>query len=185
MKTNYILALIALLGGLFAAFTSHSEKNHLYPTWKFEKARIEGVGVRFISPHHLADLLYQKQELTLLDVRGWSDYQSYHIPTALHFYTEEKLEKSRTAGRIILYGSEDEEGIYELARDLPGKVYVLKGGLEAWYSLVLFPDMLEYRVRNSDQLLELVRRCGFFGGQARNTQVLNLNVRESRYREGC
>jgi hypothetical protein len=64
-------------------------------------------------------------------------------------------------------------------------VYVLKGGLEAWYSVVLFPDMLAYRIRNTEHLMSILSRCSFFGGQAKNTQVLNLNVRESRYREGC
>lgn len=185
MKTNHIFALLALLGGLFAAFTSHTERNHIYPTWKFEKSRVEGVRVHYISPHHLADLLYEKQDLSLLDARSWSEYSSYHIPTALHFDADQKLKGSQNAESTILYGSSEDQDIYTLARDLPGKVYVLKGGMEAWYSMVLFPDMLEYQVRNSDQLMQLLRRCAFFGGQAQNTQVLNLNVRESRYREGC
>lgn len=185
MKTNHIFALLALLAGLFAAFTSHTERNHMYPTWKFEKSRMEGVKVHFISPHHLADLLYQKHELFLLDARNWSDYTDYHIPTALHYDGDQMLVDKKNTGSTILYGSGENEDLYALARDLPGKVYVLKGGMEAWYSLVLFPDMLEYKVRNSDQLMQLLRRCAFFGGQAQNTQVLNLNVRESRYREGC
>jgi len=185
MKTNHIFALLALLAGLFAAFTSHTERNHIYPTWKFEKSRVEGTKVHFISPSHLADLLYEKQELVLLDARTWSEYSNYHIPTALHFDEDQKLKGRQKAGSIVLYGVEEDKDINALARDLPGKVYVLKGGMEAWYSLVLFPDMVEYKIRNSDQLLELLRRCAFFGGQAQNTQILNLNVRESRYREGC
>ena len=68
---------------------------------------------------------------------------------------------------------------------LPGKVYVLKGGIDAWYSLVLFPDFIEYQVRNNEKLEQIISRSMYFGGSPRNTQLLNITVRESRYREGC
>jgi len=183
MKTNHIFAILAILAGIFAAFTSHSMKNNLYPTWKFEKARVDGEKVRYISANHLANLLYQKQSLTLLDARPWKDYDNYHIPTALHLDADQKPEGGKDM--VVVYGSAEEKELYRMANSQPGKVYVLQGGMEAWYSMVLFPDMLQYRVRNSDQLMFILRRSGFFGGEAQNTQLLNLNVRESRYREGC
>ena len=185
MKTNHLFAILAILAGLFAAFTSHSTRNHLYPTWTFEKARVEGVKVHYISPHHLADLLYQKEEVVLLDARSWQDYESYHLPTALHLEKGQKQNRDAGQGLTVLYGSGEDRELASQARELPGKVYVLKGGMRAWNDQVLFPDMLVYRVRNSDQLLDLLRRSQFFGGQALNTQVLNLNLRESRFREGC
>ncbi len=86
---------------------------------------------------------------------------------------------------VILYGQEENDELYKLAQELPGRVYVLKGGMEAWYSLVLFPDFTIFHVRNSDQLDLIFRRSGFFGGKPQNTQLLNLDVRENRYREGC
>ena len=185
MKTNHIFAILALLAGIFAAFTSHSVKNNLYPTWKFEKARVEGERVRYISAMHLANLLYQKQSFTLLDARPWKDYDNYHIPTALHHDPDQKPEGGKEAGMVVLYGSAEDEELYRMANERSGRVYVLQGGMETWYSLVLFPDMVRYRVRNSDQLMFILRRCGFFGGEAQNTQLLNINVRESRFREGC
>ena len=185
MKTNHIFAILAILAGIFAAFTSHSVKNSLYPTWKFEKAQVEGERVRYVSAMHLANLLYHKQPVFLLDAREWKAYESYHIPTALHHNVDQKAEGKRGASMVVLYGSAEDPELYKMANKLPGKVYVLKGGLEAWYSMVLFPDMVQYRVRNSDQLMFILRRCSFFGGEAQNTQLLNINVRESRYREGC
>ncbi len=185
MKTNHIFAILAILPGEFAAFTSYSDKKNRYPTWEFEKARMKGEKVRFVSPHHLAELLYQKQEVTLLDARSWQDYEEYHVPTSLHLHKDQMMDYSTDLGTIVLYGASGDEDIYDLASALSGRVYVLKGGIKAWYSLVLFPDMVKYRIRNADQLRHLVRRCEFFGGEAQNTQLLNLNVRENRYREGC
>ena len=98
MKTNHIFALLAILAGTSAAFTSHSVKNNLYPTWKFEKARVEGERVRYISVHHLANLLYQKQPLTLLDIRNWKAYEDYHIPTALHHNVDQKTGAQKSQG---------------------------------------------------------------------------------------
>ena len=185
MKTNHLFAILAIVAGISAAFTTHSVKNNLYPTWKFEKARVEGEKVHYISAHQLADLLYRKQPLSLLDAREWKAYEKYHIPTALHHNADQSTEGGKGSGIVVLYGSAEQDELYTMANDLPGRVYVLKGGMDAWYSLVLFPDLVHYRVRNSDQLSHIVRRCGFFGGEAQNTQLLNINVRESRYREGC
>jgi len=185
MKTNRLLAILALVAGVSAAFTHHSDRNNLYPTGKYDKDRINGEVVHYISAHHLAHLLYEKQPVTLLDAREQNAYEEYHIPTARPFRSGQTMNLDRESGMVVLYGSAEEEDLYALANDLAGKVYVLKGGLEDWYSLVLFPDLVEYRVRNTDQLMYIVRRAGFFGGQAQNTQLLNLNVRESRYREGC
>jgi hypothetical protein len=57
--------------------------------------------------------------------------------------------------------------------------------MEAWYSQVLFPDFSQLRVRNRELLEHILRRSRFFGGTPQNTQVLNIEVRETRYREGC
>ncbi len=185
MRTNHIFALLAILAGIFAAFTSHSVKNNLYPTWKFEKTDVEGERVQYISAHHLANILYLKQPVSLFDARNRQAYEKYHIPTALHQNPGKKPEGGRAAGIVVLYGSAEDQELYSLANSLTGRVYVLKGGMETWYSLVLFPDLIQYRVRNSDQLIHIIHRAGFFGGEPQNIQLLNINERENRYREGC
>ncbi len=185
MKINRIFAILAILAGVFAAFTQYSAKNKLYPTQKFEKERVNGQKIHYISAHHLANLIYRKEPVSLLDAREGKAYENYHIPTALHGQNISPSDTEKRSAPVVIYGQSSDGELSSLARELPGKVYVLKGGLEAWYSLVLFPDMLEYKIRNADQLKYIVRRAGFFGGQAQNTQLLNINLRETRFREGC
>ena len=186
MKTNYILAILALAGGITAAFTRHAEHNGLYPVWNFRTERIQGEKVRYISANHLSDLLYHKdQEILIYDVRDSDSYQSYHIPQAQMF---DKGMDSKTAtrpGMIIVYDKAEGAGLEKLSDELSGRVYVLKGGIEAWYSQVLFPDFSRLRVRNRELLEHILRRSRFFGGTPQNTQVLNIEIRETRYREGC
>lgn len=186
MKTNHILAILALAGGITAAFTRHAEHNGLYPGWNFRTERIQGERVRYISANHLSDLLYHKdQEFLIYDVRDSDSYQSYHIPQAQMF---DKGTDSKTAtrpGMIIVYDKAEGAGLEKLSGELPGRVYVLKGGIEAWYSQVLFPDFSRLRVRNRELLEHILRRSRFFGGTPQNTQVLNIEIRETRYREGC
>jgi rhodanese-related sulfurtransferase len=185
MKTNHILALLAVIGGVTAAFTSFSEKNELYPTWKFETERVQGKKIYYISAPHLADLLYEKdQYLELLDIRTLADYESYHIPSALALKTDEQVKGSKNDSYVVYGQDEDVDAIKHL-EDVKGKVYVLKGGLESWKSLVLFPDFSQYKVRNREALEHILRRSKYFGGKPLNTQLLHIDQRQSSYREGC
>lgn len=186
MKTNHLLALLAIVGGVAAAFTKYSERNHMYPDWKYEKERIEGNSIRYISPQQLADLIYSKEpNLLIFDAREMEAYEKYHIPHSMQYKEGMFSEAGIGAGPVVFVGENGNTYLYELAGELPGRVYLLKGGMEAWNSIVLFPDFVKYHVRNNDQLEHIIRRSGFFGGKPQNTQLLNINVRESRYREGC
>lgn len=186
MKTNRILAILALIGGLTAAFTKHAEHNQLYPDWTFRMERIDGEKIRCISASHLANLLYSKdQDIIIFDSRQWEAYERYHIPQALMYDSGIGQKAGIRPGIIIVYGTEEDDKVNKLLEELPGRVFVLEGGLEAWYSQVLFPDFLNYRIRNRDQLDHILRRSRFFGGEPQNTQVLNIQARESMYREGC
>ena len=186
MKINRILALLAVIGGLSAAFTNHSEKNRLYPGWKYGKERIQGKKVHFISATHLADLLYEKEQgISLLDLRGEEAYGEYHIPSAQSLDGNAEIDEQASGGMVIIYGSEDEERLVEQSSSGTGRIFVLKGGIEAWYELVLFPDFTEYQVRNHEKLEHIINRSRYFGGNPGNTLFLNLQEKESRFREGC
>ena len=186
MRTNYILAILAIVGGITAAFTRHAEHNDLYPQWKFRKERVDGEKIRFISASHAANLIYRKdQNIIIYDARQWDAYNQYHIPRALLYDSGMGSKSGIRSDFIIVYGTDQGKSYLKLINELPGRVYVLQGGMEAWYSQVLFPDFDQYRIRNKDQLDHILRRSRFFGGEPQNTQVLNIQVRESRYREGC
>jgi hypothetical protein len=186
MKVNHILALLAVTVGISAAFTRHAEHNGLYPGWTFQTERVQGEKIRFISASHLSDLLYNKeQNILIYDFRSWEAYDSCHIPQALLYDPGMGSKAGIGRGIIIVYDTETGNNLEKLPEELPGRVYVLKGGIEAWYSQVLFPDFLDYRIRNRDHLDHILRRSRFFGGEPQNTQVLNIESRENRYREGC
>ncbi len=186
MRINYILASLALIGGISAAFTNHSVRNNHYPTWKYQKERIAGRKVEHISAMQLADLIYKKdQGFTMLDAREEEAYGKYHIPSALHYEDYGVNPDQVPTGTIIVYGSAEYDPLYDFLDEIPGKVLVLKGGIEEWFSVVLFPDFLEYQVRNQNKLEQIILRSRYFGGSPKNTQILNISVRESRYREGC
>ena len=185
MKTNHILALLAIIVGLTAAFTRHSARNNFYPLWKFEAARIGDEKVDFISATHLADILYQKEQgFIVLDLRDDTQYESYHIPSALQYNRGDQV-PGLEEKRFIVYGQSSNGHLKELTGELPGKVLVLKGGIAEWYAMVLFPDFTQYKVRNNEILERIVTRSRYFGGKPVNMQLLNIRVRESRYREGC
>ena len=186
MKTNHILAILALAGAITAAFTRHAEHNGLYPDWKFRTERDQGEKVRYISASHLSDLLYQKdQQIRIYDVRDRDSYETYHIPRARIFDEGMGSEDSVSPGMISVYDKAEGRRRGQLSDELSGRVYVLKGGIEAWYSQVLFPDFSQLRVRNREQLEHILGRSRFFGGTPQNTQVLNIESRETSYREGC
>jgi len=186
VKTNFILTLAALVLGISAAFTNFEAKNNFYPDWKFQKDRIEGSRVKYVSPGHLAGLLRQKKEgIVIMDIRDGQDYFTYHIPGAERF-DPLKMSDARQAGKmVILYGaSQDSYG--EVLQEISGKgVFLLKGGLEDWYSIVLFPDFSMLKVRNRDVLERILSTSSYFGGKPQSMGSLNLETRSSRFREGC
>jgi len=185
MKTNHILALLAVLGGFTAAFTSFSVKNDLYPTWKYESERIKGGKVDYISATHLADLLYRKdQGIVLLDLRTEQEYQTYHIPSALSCERGNPDWEGKKLNYVV-YGLDPEVEGQKLLDELSGKVYVLKGDLQAWYSQVLFPDFAQYKIRNREALEHILLRSKYFGGRPGNTHLLHIDQRQSNFREGC
>lgn len=184
MKINYILASLALVTGITASFTNHSSRNNLYPAWKFEKGKIDGNRIRYVSASHLADLLYQKEQgLRILDARSVEDYEKYHISSAQVFNNGQS--SGAKDDLIVLYGSGGNVEIPGIAKQLPGRVYVLKGGIEEWYRLVLFPDFSELQIRNRQTLERILDRSLYFGGSPRNSQLLNITERTNRFREGC
>jgi len=186
MKINTLLTLLAIAGGFSAAFTDHSTRNSFYPVRRNETKRIDGQKVHFISAPQLADMLYHKEKgITLMDARDEDLYKTYHIPAAIRYKVGDAIPDQYLSGKVVIYWMDNDDQLVQFYDEFPGEVTVLKGGIAAWYSLVLFPDFMEYKVRNQDKLEHIISRSRYFGGSPRNAQILNIAVRESRYREGC
>ena len=185
MKINYLLASIAVVAGLSAAFTNHAEKTGLYPTWKFEKQHVGNEKAHLISATHLADLIYSKENgIVLVDFRSDSAFQEYHIPSAIQ-YVQLQHYSSESIDMIVCYGT-DKTFISSMLQDeIIGDLYTLEGGIQKWYELVLFPDFEKFQVRNQKQLEEIINKSRYFGGAPRNLLELNIEQRSSNFREGC
>jgi len=186
MKANFILTISALLLGISAAFTNFEAKNNYYPDWKFQKDKIDGIRVKYVSANHLAGMLRKKEQgIIIMDVRDIQDYSSYHIPGAVSFDPLIMADARQKGEMVILYGATQDSNT-EVLQDIPGKgVFLLKGGLEDWYNIVLFPDLGVLNIRNRDVLERVISTSSYFGGKPVNMESLNLETRSSRFREGC
>jgi len=186
MRVNFILTVAALVLGISAALTDFEERNGFYPDWKFRKDRIDGHRVEYISAVQLAGLLRQKdQGILVMDIRDPGDFADYHIPGSVLFDPQLLSQAKQKGKKVILYGS-GQDPYAQLVREIPVKgIYLLGGGLDAWYDTVLFPDFSRYRVRNREVLQEILSTSVYFGGKAVNTESLNLTQRSGRFREGC
>ncbi|MCP4309877.1 MAG: rhodanese-like domain-containing protein [Bacteroidetes bacterium] len=177
MKINYLFAGFAVIAGLLAAFTNHADRNGLYPTWEFKK--------QLISSTYLADLIYtKKKNFVLVDLRADTAYQEYHIPSAVPV-TQLQVMNPENADMIVCYGTDQKSSVEEVPDEFQGELYVLSGGIQEWYKLVLFPDFEKFQVRNKKLLEEIISKSRYFGGNPKNLQELNITERSGQFREGC
>ena len=185
MKINYLLAALAVLAGLSAAFTSHTEKTGLYPTWKFDKQQLESEKIHLISATHLADLLYTKHKaIVLVDFRSDTAFREYHILSAIPPAQLGHLAYDKS-DMIVCYGTDHYSIVSRIPDGFHGDLFVLSGGIQQWYEQVLFPDFEKYQVRNKNQLEEIISKSRYFGGSPQNLLELNIDQRTSQFREGC
>jgi hypothetical protein len=186
MKTNYILVIVSFIIGISAVFTNHADKNNLYPTWKYTTNRINKEKIKLISAYYLADLVYRKEPgITIMDTRSSDEYEEYHIPTSVPYNEQNLLSMLKSSDKVILYGDKNYNYLSQLPVNLSGKIYNLSGGVDEWFSMVLFPDFRKIKVRNKQALEKIIDRSRYFGGTPQNTDLLNISKRSSRFREGC
>jgi rhodanese-related sulfurtransferase len=186
MKTNNILALIALVIGIPAVFTNHAARNNLYPIWKYYSYRIEKEKIRFISANYLADLIYRKKYgIIILDTRSKAAYEEYHIPTSIPYNEQDLLSALKSSDKVVLYGDKNYKYQSEIPANLPAKIFNLDGGIDEWFNMVLFPDFSKIKVRNQQNLERIINRSRYFGGTPQNTDRLNITTRSKHFREGC
>ena len=173
MTRNAKLGLLVCLLGLVAAFAGSPYKGTRVTLDAADLAGIVQREVDHVNPTDLADWIIKgKSDYRLLDLRTQAEFDQYHIPSAenvplatLPNYGVERNEK------IILYS---EGGIHSaqawfLLKAMGYKsVYMLRGGLDDWKDLVLFPSMSQNP--NPEQLATFTKMkevSKFFGGTPR------------------
>jgi rhodanese-related sulfurtransferase len=173
MGRNAKLGLLACLLGLIAAFAGNPYKGTRVTIDATDLAGIVQREVDHINPVDLADWIVKGQsDYRLIDLRSKAEYDQYHIPSAesvpLAGLPDYGLGRSE---KIVLYS---EGGIHSaqawfLLKAMDYKsVYMLRGGLDDWKDLVLFPVLPQNA--NSEQLAAFTRMkeiSKFFGGTPR------------------
>jgi rhodanese-related sulfurtransferase len=173
MSKNTKLGLLVCLIGLFAAFAGSPYKGTRVTIDTVDLAGIVQREVDHVTPTDLADWIIKgKSDYRLIDLRTPAEYTQYHIPgaeeVALAALPDYGLERNE---KIVLYS---EGGIHSAqawfllkAMGYPS-VYMLRGGLDDWMDLVLFPSMPtnpDSEQRAAFTKMEEVSK--FFGGAPR------------------
>ena len=173
MGRNTKAGLLACLLGLIAAFAGNPYKGPRVTIGATDLAAIVQREVDHVAPADLADWIVRgKSDYRLIDLRSKAEYDQYHIPGAecvpLAALPKSGLERNE---KIILYS---EGGIHSaqawfLLKAMGYKsVYMLRGGLDDWKDLVLFPSMSQNP--NPEQLATFTKMkevSKFFGGTPR------------------
>jgi hypothetical protein len=173
MGRNTKAGLLACLLGLIAAFAGNPYKGTRVTIDATDLAAIVQREVDHVAPADLADWIVRgKSDYRLIDLRSKDEYDQYHIPGAecvpLAALPKSGLERNE---KIILYS---EGGIHSaqawfLLKAMGYKsVYMLRGGLDDWKDLVLFPSMSQNP--NPEQLATFTKMkevSKFFGGTPR------------------
>ena len=146
MSGSTKIGMLVCLLGLVAAFAGSPYKGSRVTIDTVDLAGIVQREVDHINPVDLADWIVKgKSDYRLIDLRTQAEFDQYHIPSAenvpLAALPDYGLERNE---KIILYS---EGGIHSaqawfLLKAMEFKsVYMLRGGLDDWKDLVLFPSM--------------------------------------------
>ena len=146
VSRNTKIGLLVCLLGLAAALAGSPYKGSRVTIDTVDLAGIVQREVDHVNPADLADWIVKgKSDYRLIDLRTKTEYDQYHIPGAenvpLATLPDYGLERNE---KIILYS---EGGIHSaqawfLLQAMGYKsAYMLRGGLEDWKDLVLFPSM--------------------------------------------
>jgi rhodanese-related sulfurtransferase len=173
MGRNTKIGLLVCLLGLIAAFAGSPYTGTRVTLDTIELAGIVQREVDHVSPTDLSDWIIKgKSDYRLIDLRTQAEFDEYHIPSAenvpLATLPGYGLERNE---RVVLYS---EGGIHSgqawfLLKAMGYKsVYMLRGGLDDWKDLILFPSMPSNP--SGEQLAAFAKMkevSKFFGGSPR------------------
>lgn len=138
-------ALLLVVLGLFAAFAGSPYRDNVGRVDARQLALDAASPADQVSPQELADWLVEgRSDFQLIDVRDAAQFATYHIPGAIHVpIAALKADFTGRNERLVVYASGELQAAqaWLLLRSLGFKgAHLLRGGLEAWNSQVLFPS---------------------------------------------
>jgi rhodanese-related sulfurtransferase/uncharacterized membrane protein YedE/YeeE len=189
-KVVKILGIIALLLGVMAAVSGNPVLNGQIDAGLAYPNSIQGRQIAYLGPVQLAEsLMARRRDMTILDLRSETDFETYHIPPALHVVlsdvTSDKIPNDKT---IILYAGDGQraaEAWSDITEQGFENVFVLKGGLERWFDEILFPDLTVTRGLDKTAIEKIKRRSRYFGGTPKQNDIGRSGSRRRYLREGC
>lgn len=125
-----------------------------------------------IAAEDLAHILIDKQPgVTIIDLRSKSDFDTYHIPTAVHIPLENlfqpgNLDQIDPQNTIIIYSNGDAYAsqAWLLMQQQGYDAFILTGGMNYWASAILNPQKPDDLVADSEILRYQLRKSasGYF-----------------------
>jgi rhodanese-related sulfurtransferase len=177
LTLNQKLAAAAVVLGAVALFASPYPGNKVTLDAK-ELALVVGTEADHVEVPELAAWIIEgRADYRLIDLRTEAEFNQYHIPTAVNIpmnvLTDAGLARDE---KLVLYS---EGGVHSAqawmllkAQGYKG-AYMLKGGLDDWKALVLFPVVADSPTpaeRARDERVRSISR--FFGGQPRGAAAV-------------
>jgi|WetSurMetagenome_2_1015567.scaffolds.fasta_scaffold370878_1 rhodanese-related sulfurtransferase len=170
MSRNAKFGFLVCLLGLIAAFAGSPYKGSRVTIDTGDLAGIVQREVDHIDPIDLADRIIKgRSDYRLIDLRAKAEYDEYHIPSAenvpLATLPEYGLERNE---KIILYsegGIHSAQAWFLLKAMGYRSVYMLRGGLDDWKDMVLFPSLSQNPSPEQRAAFEKTKEVStFFGG---------------------
>lgn len=140
------LGLLALVLGFFAIFAgSPYNKNKITLNAK-DLALIAEKKADNVSVQEVADWIIKGNfDYRIIDTRTPKEFAEYHIPMAQNIPLSKLMDQNFfPTDKLIIYsdnGEEAAQGWFILKAKNFKAVYILKGGLNAWKSEILFPKL--------------------------------------------
>ncbi len=172
LRTNQRLALVALLLGLLAVFSSPASRASVDPHALTLAAQR---GSDRVQPRELANWLIEgRADYRLIDLRDETAFAAYHLPGAENIPFAAIADSGLApTEKIVLFsddGTRAGESWVLLKAQRFSAVYVLDRGLDGWKRDVLFPvlkDESSEEVRRENERVKNI--ATHFGGAPRST----------------
>jgi rhodanese-related sulfurtransferase len=189
-RIELVLALFAFLLAVFAAVlgdpyrVTEEQKKILKPL------EINGLKIDYVKSYQLAQWIMEKSDhFILIDTRKVKEFNSYHVPSAQNLtFFKTNLEKISTDQTIILYSKNNESAVHiwvELKQKGYNEVYLMEGGIKAWATEILFPDLSQAYGLDKTMIERMKKTSLFFGGKPKLGEFESGKSRKRYHREGC
>jgi rhodanese-related sulfurtransferase/uncharacterized membrane protein YedE/YeeE len=189
-KVTKMLGITALLLGVMAAVSGNPVRIGQIDAGLAYPDSIGGRQIAYLEPVQVAEsLMARRRDMTVLDLRSETDFETYHIPSAQHVALSDVTSHKIPGNKTIILCAGDGQCAAEAWSDMTEQgfenVFVLRGGLECWFDEILFPDLTVTRGLDKTTLEKIKKRSRYFGGTPRQNDIGRSGSRRRYLREGC